>query len=120
MHPYQHETTLVHNALPVDSVARRENHNGMMRNEPIIIMLDSLLRYARAYRKRFEHNVADETALKEYFVGALTGVRGMLSWQGAVANELGHSRDSKDNGAMDQLFFLVTKEAGLTEEDLNL
>lgn len=117
---YQHETTLIHNSIPENSVARQSNHLGMMQCEPIIVILDGLLRYARAYEKRYEAPISNELPLCENFIDALKGVRAMLSWYGAIALERNINTDSKDNGACEQLFWYAVKAAGLKESDLNL
>jgi hypothetical protein len=52
------------------------------------------------------------------FLQSLTGIRGLLNGDGAVAHERGLSGDSKDNGVCEAIFWDAMDAAGYTEEDL--
>ena len=107
----------VRSGMDIVACAHRQ---GVTYGEPLIMMLDSLLNYAKAYRIRFDSPLAEDYVLGESFLASLKGVRGLLDGDGAVAMVRGLTTDSKDNGACESLFWLALEAAGYTEETANL
>lgn len=100
------------------TISQHEHRLGLRNNEPLIITMDAMIRYAKAHKKRFDQNLADDYVLGPYFLEAITGIRNLLCGGGAVANELELSSDSKDNGAVEAMFWTAMDIAGYTEEDI--
>jgi len=80
------------------SVASFEQQAGIKNHEPLIVILDSCLRYAKAHRVRFEDPVSEDYVLGPAFKQVLEGVEQLLNGLGAVSAESGLNVDSKDNG----------------------
>jgi hypothetical protein len=100
------------------SVAAASMEYGRIRKEPLFYALDGMLRYAKAYRVRFEGPLAEDYVLGPEWLAVVQGLRGLLNGDGAVAMETGRSSDSKDNGVCEEIFWHAMKAAGFTEEDL--
>lgn len=115
---YQPETTAAILAVPAHVVSGRAARIGADRHEPILIMLDSLLRYARAHEHRFESKLSEDYVLGPVWLDAIRGTHALLDGDGAVAHELGVTTDSKDNGACESLYWSALAVAGFTEADL--
>lgn len=109
-------------ALPITegTVSAQSHALGMRCAEPLIIMLDSLEKYAASYRKRFGSPLAEDYVLGESWVRALKGVRELLNGDGAVAMSMARVLDSKDNGACKAMFWAALETAGFTEETAGL
>jgi hypothetical protein len=86
--------------------------------EPLIVMMDALIRYAKAHEKRFESKLAEDYVLGPLWLNAAKGVRGLLNGDGALAHEEGWNTDSKDNGAVEGMFWDAMALAGFKEEEL--
>ena len=99
--------------LTPGTIAVESMRVGRIYDEPLLICMDGLLRYAKAYRKAYGAGVGEDGFLGPCFINAIKGIRGLLDGQGAVAMEYDLSTDSKDNGVIESLFWLCCKEAGL-------
>lgn len=91
---------------------------GVNEGEPLLYAMDGLLRYAKAYRKRFEDDLANDGVLGEPWLAAAKGLRALLDGDGVVALERGITTDSKDNGVIEAVFWLALAAAGFNESDL--
>lgn len=116
---YSPEAMAASEKIP-DNVTNFQSHKlGMFKGEPLLLILDNLLEYAKAYKVRFESPIAEDGFASDYWLSAITNVRGLFSCDGGVALRAGITTDSKDNGALEELFWQAMKVAGFTEEDLN-
>lgn len=73
---------------------------GVKYNEPLLCILNDLLRYCKMHRKASEYPIGQDSYAHEYINDILNGVTGMLSCMGGVALERGIATDSKDNSIM--------------------
>lgn len=117
---YRNQTEIILTEVPAGTVSRQSHLIGISECEPLIITMDSMIRYAEAYEKRFEQSLVDEPVLCEAFIEVIKGIRGLLNGDGAVAMERNITTDSKDNGAVEAMFWEAVHAAGLKESDLNL
>jgi len=102
-----------------NTVAAQEMKLGEQQAEPILIIFDSLIRYAKSYATRFGDKVETDYMLCNEFGAMLAGARAMLNFNGAVANEKdGYSRDSKDNSVMETLYWKACEIAGIDGDSL--
>ena len=99
--------------LTPGTIAAESMRVGRIHDEPLLICMDSLLRYAKAYRKAYAAPVGDDGFLGPCFADAIKGIRGLLNGQGAAAMEHDIFIDSKDNGVIEALYWICCKEAGL-------
>lgn len=104
--------------LPEKSVSYQSHYIGMANTEPLIVCMDALIRYAKAHQKRFDSQLAEDYVLGPEWLSAAKAVRALLNGDGAVAHELERNTDSKDNGAVEGMFWDAMKIAGFKEEDL--
>ncbi len=120
MNPYnfQPETWATLKALDPQCVDRQSHQIGMNNNEPLIVMLDSLLRYARAYVNRYEQPLASDHVLGAAWLDTIRSLHGLLDGDGAVALEMDRSTDSKSNGACESLYWTCIHTAGFTEAEV--
>lgn len=109
---YSAETIAHANRIPVGVVNEHSHKTGMTEGEPIIVMMDCLLKYAETYRERFEVNLADDQCLGEWWLDAAKAVRRLLNGDGVVAMKRGITTDSKDNGAVEGMFWDAVRIAG--------
>lgn len=114
----QNETTDAAAKIPRGCVDEQSHKIGLDNGEPIIYALDGLTRYAKAYRQRFESNLADDHCLGEHWLDAAKAIRGLLNGDGAVAMERGITTDSKSNGACEDMFWAAMAAAGFEGKDL--
>ena len=117
---YQDETTTAANSVPKGTVAFQSHVIGLARHEPLIITLDSMIRYAVAYKSEYDRPLAEDYILGEEWLSVVKGIRGLLNGNGAVAMEQKRSQDSKDNGACETMFWAALEVAGYTEETAKL
>lgn len=119
---YQPETAKAYDRIPYGTIAHQSHSIGMNGTEPLIVILDSLIRYAKAHEARFESKLSQDYFLGPLFLQALTATRELLNGNGAAANEFeakgAGCRDSKDNGACEQMFWSALGLAGFKEEDI--
>ncbi|MCK9525968.1 MAG: hypothetical protein M0R49_08575 [Limnochordia bacterium] len=91
---------------------------GMRGNEPLLLGMDGMIRYAKAYKLRYDQPISEDYALRDYFLSVITGLRRLLDGDGAVAMERGISTDSKDNGVIEEMFWAAMDIGGFKEEDI--
>lgn len=104
--------------LTPGTLAATEQLRGMVSCEPLIVIFDSFLRYAKAYRKTGDcEPLATDYVLGVAFRDAMKAAHALLDGQGALANEKGWSTDSKCNGAVESIYWAAVKAAGFTEEE---
>lgn len=115
---YELETIKTARKLPRGSVAEYSHKTGMVGAECLIVVLDSLLKYAKAHQKRFETPLAEDYVLGVEWLEAIKGVRGLLNGNGQVANVAGITTDSKDNRSCEAMFWTAIAVAGFKEEEV--
>lgn len=120
---YQNETCEAFAKVPERTVAHQTHCMGMNGSEPLIVILDALIRYAKAHEQSMGSKLSEDYFLGPCFLSALTSTRELLNGNGAVANEISAKtgkpcRDSKDNGACEDMFWDAMRIAGFTEEDI--
>jgi hypothetical protein len=115
---YQLETIAEANRIPVGTVSHNAHMMGMRNCEPLIVMMDCLIRYAKAYKARFGSPLASDTVLGDEWLSAAKGVRGLLNGDGSIAMFREINTDSKDNGAVESMFWNAMALAGFKESDL--
>lgn len=113
------ETIAQANKVPVGTVNEQSHKLGMEHGEPLLVMMDSLIKYAEAYRERFETQLVEDNFLGPQWLKAAAAVRALLNGDGVVAWKKDRSTDSKDNGAIEGMFWDALGLAGFTEEDLD-
>ncbi len=101
------------------TVALQEMELGVAGAEPLLMAMDGMIRYAHAYRKRFDSPLGDDCGpQREGWLDVVKGIRQMCNGDGVVAMERdGYTRDSKDNGTLESLFWAALEAAGIKEED---
>jgi hypothetical protein len=120
---YQPETVSAFAKVPERTVSQQCHSLGMNGTEPLIVILDSLIRYAKAHEQNMESKLSEDYYLGPCFLSVLKNTRDLLNGNGAVANEISAKtgkpcRDSKDNGACESMFWDAVSIAGFTEEDI--
>ena len=115
---YQDETVKEYRKLKDGTVAQHQHQQGLHNNEPLTVCMDSMLRYAKAYKRAYGGKIADDGVLGVHFLDTIKGIRGLLDGQGAYAMETCKSTDSKDNGCIETIFWTALHEAGFTEKDI--
>lgn len=118
-------TTLTHLQLEtIHAVARLDpkcvdahsTRLGITNGEPLLVAMDGLLRYAKAYEKRFEGKLAQDSCLGDYWIDAIKGLHGLLNGDGVVAMERGITTDSKSNGVIEYVYQEALKVAGFNDQ----
>lgn len=112
----QNETREVQAKIPANSVDAQSHSRGSSRGEPLIVMMDALLRYAKAYQKRYDNPIAEDEVIGVTWIIALDSVRALLNGDGAVAMEEGYTTDSKCNGALESLYHIARESAGFPKQ----
>ena len=115
----QTETTAALEKLAVmapGTVALAEMKLGVKHGEPLLVALDGMVRYAKAYAKR--NGAPMDAFLGKYFAQAIAGLRGLCNGDGAVAMEREISTDSKDNGTLESLYWTACAAAGMDGDNL--
>ena len=120
---YQPETLTAFDKIPKGTVAHQTHCLGMNGTDPIIVILDSLIRYAKAHEANLGSKLSQDYFLGPCFLSALTSTRELLNGNGGVANEISAStnapcRDSKDNVACERMFWNAMEISGFTESDI--
>ena len=112
----QSETLNAIDKLDRNCVYMRSVKLGIVESEPLLVAMDGLLRYAKAYEKRFEGKLADDYVLGDYWADAIKGLHGLLNGDGAVAMEKGITTDSKSNGVIEEVYHAALKAAGFNDQ----
>lgn len=115
---YSNEMMVEYQKITKDTISQKAMLTGMINDEPLIVAFDSMLRYAKAYEKRFEDRLNNDYYLGEQYLQVIVGLRNLLNSNGAVANERDITTDSKDNGALEAMFWHCMEASGFKEEDI--
>lgn len=118
LYRYTEATRKAYDSVPDGTVAFDAHRRGIVEGEPLIVGLDALIRYAQAYKKRFDAPLADDGVLGPAWLAAAQGLRALLNGDGTIAMERGITTDSKDNGACEAMFWSALAAAGFEESDL--
>jgi len=118
LYRFSAEAIATANKLPVGTVSEAAHKNGMSAGEPLTVAMDCLLKYAEAYRERFERPLAEDGVLGDYWKDAIKNLRGLLNGDGVNGMKSGHNNDSKDNGCLESMFWAALHLAGFKEKDL--
>lgn len=103
--------------LKPGTVAYQIMQLGIRENEPLLIAMDAMIRYAKAHQSRFESPLGEDYVLGEYFLDTIKGIRRLLNGNGAVANERDNITDSKDNGVIEGMYWQACAIAQLLGDD---
>ena len=116
---YQTETIEHYIKLDTDTMSYNAHKKGLKENEPIIVAMDAMIRYAKAYSKAYDISLSCDYVLGQNWLEIVKGIRGLLDGDGVVAMESEKpSRDSKDNGTVEAMFWDALNIAGFEEKDL--
>ena len=115
---YAAETIAAANKLPIGTVQEGAHKLGMEYGEPLIVMMDCLVKYAEAYKDRNGQVLAADGVLGDLWLNAARSVRGLLNGDGVIAMRRNISTDTKDNGAIESMFWDGMGIAGYSEQDL--
>lgn len=119
-YPLHEKTSEAVAKVPRGTVNRQAQNRGLLHGEALLVAMDGLLRYAIAYERRFDSKLAEDGVLADHWLYSLKGIRGLLNGDGCEAMWFGWSTDSKDNGALEDIFWAALEAAGYTEETANL
>ncbi len=114
----QAETLAGINSIHVNVIDGQSARLGLANGEPLLVIADALLRYAKAYKARFGDNIGDDYHAATAFSDMLSGVKVLLDHDGGVALERGITTDSKSNGAMSELLDGVCQAAGIDFQNI--
>lgn len=114
----QPETASALAKVPPDSVSARSVSLGVREGEPLLVVADALLSYAKAYKARFGCTISTDGVGAEAFADMVRGVRAFLDHDGGVALRRGITTDSKDNGAMFEIVEAICAAAGIDYQEL--
>jgi hypothetical protein len=89
------------------TVAHQRHTTGIFRNEPVMVLMDTLLRYAEKHERRFESKLSEDYFLGPAWLQSIMGVRTLLNGEGDF-----------DGGTLEELFWKALEVAGFTEADL--
>jgi len=109
---YQPETIACANKIEEGSVSQQSHAIGMLKGEPIIVAMDAMLRYVKAYEKRFDEKISTDYVFSGHVKDVIDGLAELLNGDGAVAWEMGRTTDSKDNVALYKMRDAVYEAAG--------
>ena len=107
IYDFQIESANEYKKLTPGTVAHRQHFRGMQNREPVIVMMDSLLHYAKRHNERYGSPLSDDSVLGPYWLDAAKGIRGLLNGEGDF-----------DGGTVEAVFWAAMDEAGFTEADL--
>lgn len=115
---FQEETVAALNKVPHGTVSYRAARLGVYEAEPLLVTMDAMIAYAKAYQVRFEDPVGNDYVLGVSFNKIISGVRELLNGDGAVAMRRGITTDSKDNSCIEQMYWDACRLAGVDGNDL--
>ena len=95
------------------TVAHEAMERGIGDGEPLLYAMNGMLRYAKAYRLRFDSPLSEDYVLGPAWFQVVSGLRRLLNGDGAVAMERGISTDSKDNRVIEAIYWHACKAAGI-------
>ncbi len=79
----QSETVTALAKVPAGTVAAQSSRLGVYEGEPLLVIADALLSYAKAYRGRFECPISDDGVGAEAFADMVRGVKTFLDYDAA-------------------------------------
>jgi hypothetical protein len=112
IYTYQPETVQAFNKCPERTISQQSHRIGMINHEPLIVIFDSFLAYAKAYKARFEGNLASDYILGDAFIKSIQAAHELLNGDGAVAMASGRSGDSKSSRACESIYQAALSTAG--------
>lgn len=115
---YSSETINAANRLGVGTVDEHAHKSGMLAGEPLTVAMDCLLKYAQAYKERYESGLADDHVLGPLWLDSMKGLRGLLNGDGSEAMRLDITTDSKSNVALESVFWTAMAVAGYSDTDI--
>lgn len=117
---YQQETAEEYDKLESSfrgSQAHSDVRFGINNYEPLIVILDSCIRYAKAHELAYEAKLNEDRYAVRYLKQVLSGIEGLLNCRGAVALERGLPCDSKDGAFCEKLLSVAYEVAGIDEKE---
>lgn len=114
----QSETVAALAKIPAGTVCAQSARLGVYEGEPLLVIADALLSYAKAYKARFGDPINNDYVGAEAFADMVRGVKTFLDYDGGVAMRRGITTDSKDNGAMFDIIEATCKAAGIDYQNL--
>ena len=115
---YQQETADEYDRLESSqhgTQAHSDVRLGINNYEPLIVILDSCIRYAKAHEYAYESKLAEDRYSVRYLKQVLSGVEGLLNCRGAVCLERDLKNDSKDGAFCEKLLNVAYEVAGIDE-----
>lgn len=112
LYTYQPETLKASQSLTKmarGTVAEDMHIKGMGRHEPLIVLLDALIAYAKRHEAKFGSKLAEDYLFGPEWKNAAEGVRALLNGDGDF-----------DGGACEDMFWKAFEIAGFTEADLGV
>jgi hypothetical protein len=108
------------------TVALRDAEAGFRMGEPVLLIADQCIRYAKAYKAEFDRNLGEDYVATPEFSGILSGFRGLLNFDGAAKWEASTNSDTrprnltdtKDNGLIESLYWTACEIAGIDGESI--
>ena len=108
-------------AICPGTVALRDMEAGQRMAEPLLVIADQCIRYAKAYASEFDRKVGDDYVAAPEFSSILSGFRGLLNFDGAAKWEASANSDTrprsltdtKDNGTIESLYWVACELAGI-------
>jgi hypothetical protein len=106
------------------TIALRDMERGFRMAEPLLVIADQCIRYAKAYRAEFEQTIGEDYVCRPEFSSLLSGFRGLLNFDGAAKWEACHNSsvrigtDTKDNGMIESLYWTACEIAGIDGNDI--
>jgi hypothetical protein len=114
----QAETVAALAKVPAGTVNAQSVRLGVYEGEPLLVIGDALLSYAKAYKARFGDPISNDFAGADAFADMLRGLKTFLDFDGGVAMRRGITTDSKDNGAMFDIIEATCRIAGIDYQNL--
>lgn len=103
--------------LTPNTVSHQSAWIGYNHGEPLLVAMDAMLRYAKAYATANESLIGGDGFASDPFKQAIQGIRALLNMDGGVAFERDRNTDSKDNGVIEALYWHACREAGIDGDD---
>lgn len=110
----QRETLEAISKLNSGTVDEASMRLGIRNGEPLLVVLDALLRYAKAYSKAYGQ-LSDDGYLGDAYFKAVEAIHDLLNGDGAVSMEKGITTDSKCNGVLEDIYQAALVVSGFQE-----
>ncbi len=108
---------LIESKLNPKTVSFDEMLFGMRNDEPLLCILNDVLKYCKAFLKRYEYPIGKSYFESKQIQCILDSVGELLNCQGGVALDRGASRDSKDNSIMYNIIEFIKVKHEITENN---